>query len=189
MRLLKKKIEKARKHFQSDVNEQDTNYSHSIQKNKKLISQAVEIKSMKQRNRVSGAPKMKYSNRCLKNVAKNYGRAICNFIASDVSDTYLFSESLKLDVNIERFRSYINEKKNKLDGIDQFRDMLLPKEEDPKELKNFKLLFQKLGAIFIKYFSVNWICSGRLNYKIEYIKVRYKVLRRVQNPELFTYLR
>jgi hypothetical protein len=189
MRLLKKKIEKGRRLQISKALEQHRSSFPEVDTHYDTNDELKISKSAQHRNRVSGAPKMKYSNRCLKNVAKNYGRAICNFIASDLADPYLIQEVEKAPVDIKEFKYHINEKKNKLDGIDQFRDMLLIQPEDDQRTITYKKLFQKLSEIFIKFFSVNWICSGRLNYKMEYIKVRYKVLRRVRNPELFTYVR
>jgi hypothetical protein len=49
--------------------------------------------------------------------------------------------------------------------------------KDSKETQNQKLVFQRVSEIFIKYFSVNLIFTGRLNYKQEYLKFRYKMLR------------
>jgi len=125
----------------------------------------------------------------LKNVAKNYGRAICNFIVAPAAEDYLLPLSKEFNINANEFKEFIALRKNTLDGIEDFRELLLVREEDSEQERGYKKLFQKLGEVFIKYFSVNWIYSGRLNYKLDYVKVRNKVLRRVQNPELFTYIR
>jgi hypothetical protein len=187
MRLLKKKIILALKAKPSMESS-----SMSMSMTSKSISKKSSPKTgntVSQRKRIPGCPKLKYSNRCLKNVAKNYGRAICNFILSDIADPYFPLQVEGKSVDIRKFRELIKERKNKLDGIEDFRDLLLIKEEDSEEMALYKTLFKILGEIFVKYFSVNWICSGRLNYKMEYLKVRNKVLRRIRNPELFTYIR
>jgi len=57
---------------------------------------------------------------------------------------------------------------------------------DEEEIRNIKCLFKEMAEIFIKYFSVNWIFSGRLQYKKEHLKYRFNLLRRLRNPELFT---
>jgi len=125
----------------------------------------------------------------LKNVAKNYGRAICNFILSNLSDEYLNPLVEEKKINKESFIQFIREKKETLNGIEDFRSLLLQRSDDSENVKTFRWLFQKMGEVFVKYFSVNWIFSGRLNYKMEYVRVRNKILRRIQNPEQFTYIR
>jgi len=92
-------------------------------------------------------------------------------------------------VTREEFNRYIAEKRPTLDGLEDFRRLLLVQNKDSEQTKQFKALFQKLSEIFIKYFSVNWIFHGKVSYKIEYLKVRNKMLRRVRNPEMFTYIK
>jgi hypothetical protein len=60
---------------------------------------------------------------------------------------------------------------------------------DNEKVKSFKKAFQELTEIFVKYFSVNWILNSKLQYKIEYLKCRYKILRRIKNPHLFAYFK
>jgi hypothetical protein len=62
------------------------------------------------------------------------------------------------------------------------------KSDTEKEME-FKNILKKLGEIFIKNFSVNWIFSGKMTYKEAHLKFRFKMLRRIRNPELFTYLK
>jgi hypothetical protein len=193
MRLLKRKVEKATKRWEAKYGPSSPKYSKEFKEentsDEDLNQEIEEISLLAQRNRVQGSPKSKYSNRCLKNVAKNYGRAICNFIISSIADPYIEDLQKQFSVEGKLFKMYIKEKKNLLDGIDSFRAMLLKTNEDSKEVLQYKSMFQKLCEIFIKYFSANWICSGKLTYKMEYLKFRHKMLRRVQNPELFTYIR
>jgi len=126
----------------------------------------------------------------LKNASKNYGRAICNFILSaEAKDTYNKDVFSKFNVDPGEFLNYILEKKEGLNGIKEFRALLLITPNDDEKLISFKKAFQQLSVIFIKYFSVNWIFSGKLSHKMEYLRCRYKMLRRVQNPQYFTYFK
>lgn len=93
------------------------------------------------------------------------------------------------EVTLEYFINYIKERKEELDCIDRLKSMLLVSENDGKEEASLKRIFKKIGEIFIKYFSVNWIFGGRLRYKLSHLKFRHKMLRRLKNPELFTYLK
>jgi len=65
---------------------------------------------------------------------------------------------------------------------------LLPEKNENPMITKFKRLFQVISEIFIKYFSVNWIFDSKVQYKQAHLKFRFKILRRIQNPELFTYL-
>jgi hypothetical protein len=126
-----------------------------------------------------------------KNIVKNYGRAICNFIISAVSRPYLndiVSEDHQ-NVLVESFVKYINERKESIDCIDRLKNMLIVSDKDNEEEAAYKMIFKKIGEIFIKYFSVNWIFSGRLTYKQAHVDFRFKMLRRLRNPELFTHLK
>ena len=124
----------------------------------------------------------------LKNVSKNYGRAICNFILSDISYPYLEDTMRRYGINDSEFIDYIRSRRGNLRGITEFRSMLLIQRKDSLQAQNFKLAFQQLSEVFVKYFAVNWIFSSKLDYKIDYVRCRPSLLRRIQNPELFTYL-
>ncbi len=190
MRILKKKLSLANKSDSYQLPEEiyclPSTPKKSIQRKPPFKRQISDEESCFRKETLPRSP---YTTRCIKNVAKNYGRAICNFIISGLADPYLAELIPNLRVTMEDFKNFIKEKKNTLDGIDQFREMLLIVENDSEEANQFRMLFQKMGEIFVKYFSVNWIFGGRLNYKQEYLRFRSKVLRRIQNPELFTYIR
>jgi hypothetical protein len=143
---------------------------------------------IKKRNRVAGQPISKHSARAIKNMAKNFGRAICNFGVSDMSTLYMNKLGLSSD-KIISFRNYLGKEKDNIEGIDSFRNMMLIRDNDSSDLQYFKKMFQKLGEIFIKYFSVNWIFDGKVTYKNEYLRYRFKMLRRIQKPDLFTYIK
>jgi len=124
-----------------------------------------------------------------KNVAKNFGRAICNFILSDLADPYIVSIEECSVSEIKAFKKYIQDKKDGLSGVVELRALLLIQNKDSEKIAKFKRIFQKVAEIFIKYFSVNWIFSGKLTYKMEYVKYRNKLLRKIRNPELLKCLK
>jgi hypothetical protein len=76
-----------------------------------------------------------------------------------------------------------------MNGIENFRDLMLIGEGDSTTLAGYKKMTQRLGEIFVKFFSINWIFSSRLNYKDAHLKARFKVLRRIRNPAMCTYFK
>jgi len=123
--------------------------------------------------------KLKY-----KNMYKNYGRAICTFILSQAAQNYLELTTAEYYMDLHSFLSFVREKKRSLDGIHELRALLLPALEDNNMVIIYKKAFKKMAEIFIKYFSVNWIYHSKLEYKLDYIKFRYKMLRKIMNPTL-----
>jgi hypothetical protein len=123
-----------------------------------------------------------------KNVVKNYGRAIANFASSEVALPYLdrYEEISKIDRKV--FNEYCLSKRDYIQSIDTFKEMLIPDEDDDETTSDFKNLFQFLAEVFMKYFSVNWIYSGKMLYKEEYLKFRGPLMRRIRNPEGFIFL-
>jgi len=124
-----------------------------------------------------------------KNIVKNYGRAISAFILSDISMPYLEPMVKREGVKLEDLRNFISTGKESIDGISSFRGLLLMREGEDKKIKSFKRILGEMSVVFIKYFSVNWIFSSKLRNKIAHLKCRFKMLRRVLDPEHFTYLK
>ncbi len=122
------------------------------------------------------------------NVMKNYARAMINFALSSLADPYKEKIPQNSQITSETFRRILLEQKKKINCIANLRNLLLVEDQDPEEMKIFKPIFQALSKVFIKYFSVNWIYNGRLADKYKYIQYRGKMLRRVQDPQHFTYL-
>jgi len=153
------------------------------------VNRTIFQESPKKRRRVVGEPLTPESTRSIKNIAKNFARAICNFSASKICLPYLIPLIEEKNVNLKAFLEYINGIKKYIDGLNKFRTSLIIQESDSEEVKSYKELFRKIGEVFIKYFSVNWIFSGKVHYKEAHLKYRFKMLRRIQQPELFTYIR
>jgi len=126
----------------------------------------------------------------IKNIAKNYGQAICSFILGEYSEEYLARECQAYSIPKDKFKEFVRDRRNVIRGPDGLRYLLQIDEQfDSQEEANMKKIFQYLGIVFIKCFSVNWIFDSKLSYKEIYLKFRFKVLRRFQNPENFTPLK
>jgi len=128
-----------------------------------------------------------------KNIVKNYGKALIMFALSKMAVMYLNRaidhKGYAGGVTIEGFKKYYEQRRKNIGTIESLRKLLVPEENDNEEILKYKELFKETSIIFLKYFCVNWIYKGRLMHKREHLKYRMRVLRRVQNPELFTYLR
>jgi len=126
-----------------------------------------------------------------KNIVKNYGKALCGFASSEIAIPYLeliiARESFNY-VKISDFMDHIKSKKNGINSIESLRRLLVKNEHDDMVMAAYKRLFQEVSIVFLKYFCVNWIFGGRLLQKNAHLKFRFKMLRRIQNPQHFTYL-
>ena len=127
-----------------------------------------------------------------KNIVKNYGKALCSFASSNVATPYLENIVEKNNysrVKVVDFMASIKLKKEKVNSIESLRKLLVPEAGDKEEELTYKRIFQQISIIFLKYFAANWIYSGKLMHKNAHLKFRFKMLRRIQNPEFFTYLK
>ena len=124
-----------------------------------------------------------------KNIVKNFGRAISSFCLSDIALPYLEPLVNHEDVKLPNFHKFVSHGKENIDGIASFRGLLLVMKEDNRELRAYKQILQEMSIVFIKYFSVNWIFSSRLKNRTAHLKSRFKMLRRIKDPEHFTYLK
>jgi len=93
-------------------------------------------------------------------------------------------------ISVEKFLDFVKEYKDQATNIERLRNLLLPDaHQQNEEERNFRIVFREISEIFIKYFSVNWIFGeARLKHKQAHINFRWKMLRRLRKPELFTYL-
>ena len=124
-----------------------------------------------------------------KNIIINYGKAISSFALSRLAVPYLKTHLENEGVSMKGFIDFVGEAKEEIGGIQSFRNLLLIKPEDSTLMIKYKKIFKLISEVFIKYFSVNWIMNGKVIHKLVYLKYRSKVLRRIQNPENFTYIR
>jgi len=141
------------------------------------------------RKKILGLYYTSEASRATKNIVKNYGRAICSFAVSHIAFPYLNQILKENDITLDEFIRYVKEIKDKIDGLYHFRSTILVTEADSPDLIAKKKAFAFIGEIFIKYFSVNWIFNSRVFHKEAHLKFRFRLLRRIRNPEFFTYLK
>lgn len=123
-----------------------------------------------------------------KNITKNYCRAMINFSLSDLAVPYLLSILAKYNLQIQDFREFININKEAVNCIKGLRELLLITQNDSEQIRDLKKVFQEISVVFLKMFSVNWVFSSRITDKRTHLNYRFKILRRVLNPQYFTYL-
>jgi len=148
----------------------------------------------KKRKRMKGdafTPKMYLET---KNIVTNFGKQMAAFAASDLALPYLGDIVKKLvsqgdNIKLSSFQEFIGKTKGSISSIDSLRGLVLEGENDSEMTILCKKVFRMISEVFIKYFSVNWIIHGRITYKMPHLKFRYKMLRRIQNPSCFTYLK
>ena len=178
--------------FEKTETRRTTRYSDLRKQKTQKIST---IKISKKRN-VKRKPKKNLKNnirdskRECKNIVKNYGKAMATFSVSHLAADYLEKIVDEYEVNVEEFTAYMTSKKETIDSIGSFRDLLCPdfESDSPQEMR-FKAVFRDIAEIFVRDFAVNWIFNSKSQYKTALLNYRFKMLRRVRNPEGFTFLK
>jgi len=190
MRFLKTKIAKAQEFLQNQqAKVEELALEEPVLTKSTSTSSSSASASPKKRRRLSGSTFTPQSTLKTKNIVKNFGRAISTFAVSHLAMPYLIPLVDADGVTLEGFISYVKNRKNDIDGLNSFRSMLMPSKEDTKETIAYRKIFTALSEVFINYFSVNWIFHGKVQHKEAHLKFRYKMLRRIKAPELFTYLK
>lgn len=130
-----------------------------------------------------------FSKRETKNIAIHYGKAITSFATSYMAIPYIKDQITKNHFIFSDFINFVNKSKSKIKSMNGLRSILLVEEKDDSLTATYKKVLQYISEIFIKYFSVNWIVHSKLAHKMTYLKYRFKMLRRIQDPEHFTYIK
>lgn len=161
----------------------------SPQKNKTVDFKPLNnITSPEEGSPLSNEGHIKGSTSC-KNILKNYIRALINFALSETSLPFLSKKFQEGGLNPEVFRNLMNSRKTTVNSIKDLRELLLvDKRQDSPEMIVFKQTFKDLSVNFIKFYCVNWVFHSRVSDKITHLNYRFKILRRIRNPEHFTYL-
>ncbi len=125
-----------------------------------------------------------------RNIIKNYSRALTTFALSSMALSYLETIIAREGslLTLKDFLDFVKENKKRVNCIKNLREMLLVSPYDDKKIACMKKVFKKICEIFLKFFSVNWIYNSKISDKMMHMKYRFKMLRRVRNPEFFTYL-
>jgi len=123
------------------------------------------------------------------NIMKNYGRGMANFALSRVARPFLEKITTELGITLESFDDYIEKRKKSANCIKKLREMLPHGTGEPEEDLAYKIAFQKICIVFLKFFCVNWLYHSKIAEKVTHLKYRFKIMRRVRNPQYFTYLK
>lgn len=123
-----------------------------------------------------------------RNIVKNYSRAMINFALSNVALPHLSQISQEEFVNLNEFKLFLKSQKKAVNSIKTLRDLLLIKKDEDIKIAAFKRVFGKISEVFVKFFSINWIFHSKISDRMMHVKYRFKILRRIRNPEYFTYL-
>lgn len=143
----------------------------------------------KKRRRIPGFSFTPDKVKKTKNVVRNYGNAIAAFAISPLSVPYVQEMADIERISLQEFQNFFSKRKESITNILNFRGLLQEYQEDDEFLKSCKRIFRHVAEVFLKNFSVNWIFEGKMKYKLDHLKYRGKLLRRIRNPELFTYLK
>jgi len=205
MRHLKNKLAKAREnallHQRPEEEEDEVEETSEVSSDSKVTDSKLSedsspvtmptrgSKTSKKEKSAAKGGKMERGATSAKNIVKNYGRALANFAASNLALPYLTKLIDKENIRVKDFRRFIASKKKRARCIAGLRQLLVVEREDSEHIAAFKRIFKEVSVIFIKYFSVNWIFSGKLCDKMTHLKYRFKILRRIRSPEHFTYLK
>jgi hypothetical protein len=124
-----------------------------------------------------------------KNIMKNYSRILTSFALSNLSLPYLTPLLHDHNIELAQFSEFVRDRKSAANCIKGLRDLLLlVKETDSEEVSTMKKVFQEICVVFLKFFCVNWIFSGKVIDKAAHLNYRHKILRRIKSPALFTHL-
>jgi len=198
MRFLKLKIQKARAALRkkSSLHSKVSNAKTTPCKEEEKIQSHLDYspspkrrQKHKKKSKKEKAVQTKNECKSTKNIVINYGKAIAAFASSDLAIPYLADLIKDEEFSYDGFVKFIIGAKETIGGIASLRSLLLENENENEEIKRYKKVLRMIGEVFIKYFSVNWIVHGRMTHKIVYLKYRTRMLRRIQNPEYFTYIR
>ena len=193
MRFLKNKIAKATQALRSKQKSLCHQEKNTYYKEEALNLQSVSTCSSPHSSCSSkesyGSQITPLKTRATKSIAKNYGKAICSFSCSELAIPYLDPLLKQENTNRADFIQFMKSAKRSIESLQSFRSLLLITAKDDIRTASFKKIFGLLGEVFIKFFSVNWIFSGKILHKESHLQFRFKMLRRIKNPQFFTYLK
>ena len=114
---------------------------------------------------------------------------MCSFASSKLALPYLEQIHTKIDFHINAFQKHVHAQLKTIDSLHSVRSLFYVESDNSKTTAVFKRVFQEVSIVFIKYFSVNWIYQGKMSHKEAHLRSRFKMLRRVKEPEFFTYFK
>ena len=119
---------------------------------------------------------------------KSYSRAIVRFAISVFARPYITETATKENIKVEDFREFLKSQGHRIHCIKNLRGLLIIDKRDILQTTSFKRIFKDICVIFLKFFSVNWIFNSKVGDKIVHLNYRFRILRKIKDPEHFTYL-
>ena len=192
MPILKNKVSRALRSYRAVKDKNPTKVKEEPINTPSPSSQVVEEFSSQRQRRTRQATQNKSPvqkpRSSPKNIVKNYGRAFASFALSNISHKFLNKLLEEKQLSLAKFKEFVLDRREGINGISTLRDMLLIQNQDTNDEISCKEIFKQLSIVFLKFFSVNWIFESKIDDKIAHLKCRFKMIRRVKNPEFFTYL-
>jgi len=112
-----------------------------------------------------------------------------NFALSKMAQPYLKTITAQLGISLQAFSDYVQKRRTSANCIKKLRAMLPMGTDEKEEDLKFKIAFQKICIVFLKFFVTNWLYGSKIAEKVTHLKYRFKIMRRVKNPQYFTYLK
>lgn len=109
-----------------------------------------------------------------KNIPKNYGKAILNFIRRNEQLAISLLEYLKIDYN--EFINSLRRLRGKLNTISELRSLWINSEN------KFAKAYRILSAEYLRKHSLSYIFNSRVENFHKHIKYRYKIIQSVEHP-------
>ncbi len=190
MRFLKKKLARAQQASTSptedDILSTDSGQDFEPQEGEEWIPDAKEDLT-----KAHNSSPAKKRERILSsdNIIKNYGRGMTKFALSSMAKPYLEEITEEHGVQMKAFLKFVRRKKQAANCIRKLREMLPIQADVNKSDYRHRVVFQEITIIFLKFFCVNWLFNSKIDGKLLHLNYRFKMLRRVRDPENFTYLK
>jgi hypothetical protein len=109
--------------------------------------------------------------------------AITKFATSSLALPYLIPVLNTQGISWRFFMTFVACLKPSINGLKSFLKTLIPKSDDPEEIKICRKILQYISQVFVQFFSANWIFSrAQLKHKLAYLNYRFKIFRRINNP-------
>lgn len=114
-----------------------------------------------------------------------------NFALSYIANPYLekiIEKYPERRIDMRSFKEFMEQQKERVTSIKRLRELLMIKVKEDKVILGYKIVFKEISLVFIKYFSVNWIYNSKIEGRMIHLKYRFKMIRRVENPKMFTHI-
>jgi len=122
-----------------------------------------------------------YNPNLSRNITSIFFKAICNFMISGPSLPYLQPALLKENVQFDEFYDFVNQVKIERSRLIDFISALKPHMNDSDKILACKRTMKLMTIVFVKYFSLGWIFQEQEGFKMPFLKMRFKLLKRIRN--------